>query len=244
VPEDERIDDEKASADENEDVEAHGVKQVAGVGLAAAALLGAGAAAVKLTDDDKPSQRVTGALLSPEARNLEGTDLDRDGYLTYRELALDGVKFNVEELNAEGLDVTAEGLSSAGIKIELDIVGEGGFPLKEDMIFLKGGVDDKFDEAVKGSALEWTDKHRAIDRDQDGYAASEELMEAGYKFNVAELNEAGYEISPEALAEAGYKAPLSALGEGGFVTQEDMVMLKMGVDDKLDAFIKGELGEG
>lgn len=244
MPDDERIDEETASAEEAEDVEAHGAKQVAGIGLAAAALIGAGAGAVKLAGDGEPSQRIEGALMSGEdaGSSLKAADLDGDGYVNYRELAHEGFKFNVEELNAEGLDVTAEALSSAGIKIGLDIVGEGGFPLEEDMIILKTGVDERFDEAVKGSALEWTDKHRAIDRDQDGYAASEELMEAGFKFDVAELNEAGYEISPEALAKAGYKAPLSALGEGGFVTKEDMVMLKMGVDDKLDAFIKGELG--
>jgi len=245
VAEDERIDEENAAAEEAEDVEAHGAKKVVGVGLATAALLGAGAGAVKLAGgDEQPSQRIEGALLSPEARSLKAADRDGDGYLTYRELADGGFgKLNVDELNAEGVNVTAEGLAAAGMKIEIDAVGrEGGFPVRDDTLFLRSGVDTKVDELVKGSAAEWTDKFREIDRDRDGYAGYEELLEAGWKLNVDELTEAGYDVTPEGLAKAGMKLPLETFGEGGFVTNEDMVMLRLGVDQKVDELIKGERG--
>lgn len=250
---DERIGEEGASATDGGDVEAHGAKKVVGTGLAAAALLGAGAAGVvKLAGDD--DQRVAGALTARETdavhegqieiESLKAADRDGDGYLTYRELAEGGFgKLNVDELNAEGVDVTADGLAAAGMKIEIDAVGkEGGFPVRDDTLFLRYGVDGKLDEMVKGSAAEWTDKFREIDRDGDGYAAYEELLEAGWKLNVDELTEAGYDVTPEGLAKAGVKLPLETFGEGGFVTKEDMVMLRLGVDQKVDALIKGERG--
>lgn len=243
MAEDERIDEESASVEEAEDVEAHGAKHVVAAGLAGAALIGAGAASVKLTGDDEP-QRNQGALLSPEARNIQAADLDGDGYVNYRELAHEGFKFSVEPLNAEGIDVTAEGLSAAGHKVEVELVGkEEGFALEGDTIMLKQGVDSELDKLAEGTALEWTKKIREIDRDGDGYASYEELSASDwYKWNVAELNEAGYEVTAEELGKAGYKMNLGLIGEGGFVTQDDMIMLKLGLDDKLDALIKGEQG--
>lgn len=245
MTEDERTDEEKAAAEETgQDVEAHGVKEVAGVGLAAAALLGAGATVGELTGDSKPSERIQGHLLSPEARNIQAADLDGDGYVNYRELAHEGFKLSVNPLNAEGIDVTAEGLSAAGHKVELELVGkEGGFALEGDTIMLKQGVDSELDKLAEGSALEWTKKLQEIDRDGDGYASYEELSASDwYKWNVAELNEAGYNVTAEELGQAGYKMDLGLIGEGGFVTHEDMIMLKLGLDDKLDALIKGEQG--
>lgn len=227
---------------EQDEVEAHGAKQVAGVGLAAAALIGAGAGAVKLATDDDSGQRNVGALLSPEAHTrLKQADTDRDGYVNYRDLAHEGFKLSVAPMKVEGADVTAEALSSAGAKIELAAIGkEGGFALERDTILLKSGVDSKVDELVKGDAQEWTDKHKGIDVDGDGYASFEELEKAGFKVSFDELGEAGSKHSPEELEKAGIKIGLASLGEGGFVTKEDMVILKYGVDQKLDAFIKGE----
>lgn len=227
---------------EENEVEAHGVKEVAGVGLAAAALIGAGAGAVKLaTDDGKPNQRI-GALLSPEAHTrLAKADTDGDGYVDYRDLAHEGFKLSVAPMKVEGADVTAEALASAGAKIELAAIGkEGGFALERDTILLRSGVDSKVDELVKGSGQEWTDKHKGIDLDGDGYASFEELEKAGFKVSFDELGEAGSKHSPEELEKAGIKIGLASLGEGGFVTKEDLVILRYGVDQKLDEFFKGE----
>ena len=108
---------------------------------------------------------------------------------------------------------------------------------------LKYGVNPEVDELAKGSGLEWSQKIRKIDRDADGYASYEELSGFGWKWNTTELTEAGYkEVTAEELAKAGWKMPDATFGEGGFATREDQVMLKYGVDDKLDAFIKGEEG--
>lgn len=243
MTEDERIDEKSAAAEEANDVEAHGAKHVVAAGLAGAALIGAGAAGVKLaTDDDKPNQRVEGALTSSEEvapADLKAADRDGDGYLTYRELTDGGFdKWNVDELNAEGYDVTGEGLAAAGGKFPIEAVGrEGGFAIKENTIFLRLGVEPELDEMVKGSALDWSSKLREIDRDGDGYAGVEELDQAGVKMNVAPLNEAGYDVTPEDLEKAMAKIELASLGEGGFVMQEDMVMLRLGVDDKFDELL-------
>jgi hypothetical protein len=244
VSEDRRVVDEGAAAEQTEDVEAHGVKEVAGVGLAAAALIGAGAAGVKMATDDDQS-RNQGALVAERsvAERLARADADKDGYVNYGELAHEGFKFNVEELNAEGVEVTAEGLAAAGHKVELGLIGaEDGFALKGDTIMLKWGPDPALDELAKGSASEWTIKLREIDRDGDGYAAYEELNEVGWKWDPAALNEAFHKDGDAAdLAKAGYKQPLHTFGEGGFPVDENTVMLKRGIDGDLDAlFIKGE----
>jgi hypothetical protein len=240
VTEDERIE-EKQAPEEPEDVEAHGAKHVVAAGLAGAALIGAGAAGVKLATDDNQS-RNQGALVSPEeSESLAQADGDNDGYVNYRDLAHEGWKYSVEELNAEGVDVTAEALAAAGAKIELELVGKHeGFPLEGETIKLRSGVDPAVDELIKGRALEWMDKHREIDQDQDGFASVEELEKAGWKYDLSALQEAGYEVSAEDLAKAGMKIDLALLGEGGFATKENMVLLRFGVDDKVDALIKGE----
>jgi Ca2+-binding EF-hand superfamily protein len=248
VAEDKGKDEQSAPPAESDDVEAHGTKQAVGIGLAAAALLGAGAAGVKIATDDSPRERVQGALTTREtaegeAVDIKAADRDGDGYLTYRELADVGMKWDIEGLRAEGLDVTIAGLSAAGSKHLVESVGkEDGFLVEGDTIMLKFDVDPELDATVKGSAIEWTEKLRAIDRDADGYAAHEELLEAGFKYNVSELQEAGYKVTAEELEKAGYKVELENLGEGGFVMEAEAVMFKQGVDDKLDAFIKGELG--
>lgn len=248
MAEDERKDERSAAPAEPDDVEAHGTKEAVGIGLAAAALLGAGAAGVKMATDDTPRERVAGALTSREATEGEGVDLkaadvDGDGYLTHRELADVGLKWDLEAIQAEGIEVTAAGLAAAGYRHLLELVDkENGFPLQGETIMLKLDVDAALDETVKGSALEWSQKLREIDRDQDGLAAYEELTEAGYRWNVAELQEAGYDVNEEELAQAGYKVELEYLGEGGFATEAENVMLKAGVDHKLDSLLEGELG--
>jgi Ca2+-binding EF-hand superfamily protein len=239
VSEDQRTEEQNQHGEE--EVEAHGVKEVAGVGLAAAALIGAGAVGVKVARDDDKS-RDQAALVAPEdaRERLAKADADGDGYVNYRELANVDMKFNVTPLQAEGTDVTAEALASAGVKIEIpDVGGEDGYELEGNAILLKYKVDEEVDRLVQGSGLEWFKKHKEIDRDGDGYASYEELSEVGWEWDPSELNEAGYEeVSAEELAKAGWKQPLATFGEGGFVTKEGMIMLRFGVDDKLDALAK------
>jgi hypothetical protein len=234
---------------ETPDVEAHGAKEAVGIGLAAAALLGAGAVGVKTAfDDDSPRDRVAGALTTSETTeqrdvDLNSADVDGDGYLTLQELEGVGLKWRLDELQAEGLEVTSAGLSAAGSKHLIELVDkEGGFALEGDAIVLKMGVDPVLDESVKGAALEWSDKLREIDRDQDGYAGHEELEAAGYRWNVKELEEAGYAVSAEELAKAGYKMELELFDKGGFPVEGESVMLKVGEDELLDSMIKGERG--
>jgi hypothetical protein len=228
--------------EETTDVEAHGAKEIAGVGLAAAALIGAGAVGVKVaTDDDK--SRNQAALVGDRSvvERLAIADADKDGYVTYGELAHEGFKYTTEELRSEA-DVSAEGLAAAGYKMELELVGrEDGFQLKENLILLKWGPDPALDELAKGSGAEWTKKIREYDADADGYASYEELGKTGYKWDTRQLSEvADKEITAEELAKAGWKQPVHTFGEGGFATEEDMVLLKYGIDSKLDALIKGE----
>jgi Ca2+-binding EF-hand superfamily protein len=242
VPEDERIDEETPSAGENEEVEAHGAKQVAGIGLAAAALIGAGAVGVNLATDDDQS-RNQGALVSeqPVAERLARADTDQDGYVTYRDLANEEVKVSAQPLRDEGIDVADEALAAAGAKIELKAIGEeGGFGLEGDTIMIESKVDSKVDEVIEGPAMEWMKKFKEIDQDGDGYASTEELEKAGYTLDFWKIREAGYEVSTEELSKSGITINLASFGEGGFVTKENMVMVTFGVDDKVDAFIKGE----
>jgi hypothetical protein len=245
VPEDERIDEENPSAGENEEVEAHGAKQVAGIGLAAAALIGAGAVGVKVaTDDDQP--RNQGALVERSvAERLAKADTDQDGYVGYRDLAQEGFDLSAQPLRKDGIDVADEALAASGVKIEVDAIGrEGGFGLEGDTILIESKIDDKVDAAVEGPAIEWTDKFKEIDQDGDGYASTEELEKAGYTLDFSKVREEGYEVSTEELSKSGITINLTSFGEGGFVTKESVVMLSLGVDDKVDAFIKGESEEG
>lgn len=227
--------------EEPKEVEAHGVKEVAGVGLAAAALIGAGAAGVKYaTDDDK--SRNQAALVAEDAQErLAKADADGDGYVNYRELANVDMKFSPAPMNAEGTEVTAEALAAAGVKIELEDIGrEDGYQLERNVILLKYKVDEEVDKLAMGPAMEWASKHKEMDGDGDGYATPLELDQAGYKFVVA-LDEATYkEYEPKELEAAGVKFNLAELGEGGFPVQDNLVMHKEGIDERLDAFIKGE----
>jgi hypothetical protein len=238
MAEDKRIDEEGAGTEENPDVEGHGVKEVAGVGLAAAALIGAGAVGVKVARDDDASDRNVGALLSPEARFAEA-DRDRDGYVTQPELAPYSLKFSTNKFQEEGVDVSEEGLSAAGYKLAVELIGkEDGFSVEGDTVMLKQGVTEELDKLAEGIGLELTKKLRELDRDGDGYASSEELAVSDwYKWDVDELNAAGYKVTSEDLAKAEYKMDLALLGEGGFVTKEDMILLKQGVDSKLDELL-------
>lgn len=240
-------DERKDQTELTEDVEAHGAKEIAGVGLAAAALIGAGAVGVKVATDDDKSRNQAALVDRSAAERLAMADADKDGYVTYGELVPAGYKFNVEELNAEGVDVSAEGLAAAGHKAPVDLIGrEDGFPVKEDMIILKYGVQAELDELAKGSAAEWTKKIREVDTDADGYAGYEELSKVGWKWDPAALNEAFQkEMTAEDLAKAGYKQSVATFGEGGFAVEGDMVILKQAVDKHLDAlFIKGEEESG
>ncbi len=246
MPEDKRIDEESPSAGENEEVEAHGAKQVAGIGLAAAALIGAGAVGVKVATDDDQS-RNQGALVSeqPVAERLARADTDQDGYVTYRDLAHEGFKLSAQPLRDEGIDVADEALAAAGARIEVKAIGEeGGFGLEGDTIMMKHRLDPALDEVIEGPAIKWTDKFEAIDRDGDGYASTEELEKAGYTLDFSKIREGGYEVSTEELSKSGITINLASFGEGGFVTKENMVMVSFGVDGKVDAFIKGESEEG
>jgi hypothetical protein len=228
--------------EESTEVEAHGVKEVAGVGLAAAALIGAGAAGVKYATDDDKSRDQAALVDQSSSERLAMADADKDGYVNYGELAHEGFKWTTDELRSE-VDVSPEGLAAAGYKLELGLIGsEDGFPLKEDLILLKWGPDPALDELAKGSAAEWTKKIRELDQDADGYAGYEELGKVGWKWDPAALNEAFHkDMTAEDLAKAAYKQPVETLGEGGFAVEGDLVILKQAVDKHLDAlFIKGE----
>lgn len=240
MPEDERIDEKTPPAGENEAVEAHGAKQVAGIGLAAAALIGAGAVGVKVaTDDDK--SRKQAALLAPEARErLAKADADGDGYVSYHDLAKVEMKFNVAPLNAEGSDVTAEALAAAGAKIETDDVGrEDGYQLEADTIVLKFKVDEEVDKLVQGPALEWAQKLKELDPDGDGYAGGAELIEAGWRLVTTDFDQAGSkQVDLKALQEAGIRIDLATLGEGGYTVEDGTIFHKGGIDEAVDTFLK------
>jgi hypothetical protein len=241
VPDDERSGNETTEpTEETPDVEGHGAKKVVGVGLAAAALIGSGAAAVKLTDGDS-SGRTAGALTSENIEKAAGdpkaADRDGDGYVTYSDLAHEGFKWAVDDLLRES-EVSALGLSAAGWKMSLEHLGAEGFAIKGESIFLKGGVDENLDKLLQGSAAEWTKKVRSLDRDEDGYAASKELDAAGFKFNVGAVNEEGVKAEPGDLAEAGYKLPLATLDSGDFAIKGESIFIKIGVDPELDQLFR------
>ena len=240
MPEDERIDEESATPEESPDVEGHGAKEIAGIGLAAAALIG-GAAGVKIATDDEPERNV-GALLSPEAHaRFVEADKDRDGYVTQPELVPLSLKFSTDKIVAEGVDVSEDGLSVAGFKLPLELIGnKEGFPVEGDTVLLQQGVSEELDELVEGSALEWTKKLREIDKDGDGFASQEELAVIDMKMVTDKFREEGYEVTPEDLEKAGYKVNFSLVGEGGFTVEDNLIFLKFGLDEKLDALIKGE----
>lgn len=238
MPDDERSgNDTTERTEETPDVEGHGAKQVVGVGLAAAALIGSGAAAVKLTDDDS-SKRTPAALTSEGVESKAGdpkaADRDGDGYVTYSDLAHEGYKWEVDDLLRRGTEVSALGLSAAGYKMSLESLRGEGFTIKGESIFLKGGVDENLDKLLRGSAAEWTQKVRSLDRDEDGYASSKDLDAAGFKYNVEAVNEEGIKIAPDDLAEAGYKLPLETLDSGGFAIKGESIFVKQNVDPALD----------
>jgi hypothetical protein len=240
VAEDERIEEERMSDDEK-DVEAHGARNVVAGGLAAAALIGGGVAATKLADGD-PDKRTPAALSEQEEKarlaDPKAADLDGDGYLTSAELAHEGFKWSVEELNRSGLEVSAPGLALAGFKHSPDLVNAEAFAIKGESIMLKEAVDENLDKLLEaGEAQEWSLKISKLDRDADGYAPPEELQAAGFKYDTSLLEEAGIKISEEELAKAGYRLPLHALGEGGFMIKGESVMLKHKVDAELDALV-------
>ena len=227
---------------EGDDVEGHGARQIAAAGLAGAALIGAGAVGVKVATDDDRS-RNKGALVS-EIGSLERADPDQDGFATYHDLAREGFKIDTELLKVEGLEVTADALAAAGHKIELALVGKDeGFPLESDTILLKQEVDERLDELAKTSALEWADKFKELDRDGDGYAGGAELAELGWKLASKDLEGVSWKyIEVKSLEEAGVKVDLATLGEGGYSIEDGTIFHKDGVDERLDAFIKGEKG--
>ena len=228
-------------ADSTPDVEGHGAKEVVGIGLAAAALIGGGAAAVKYAGDDERDRRPAELVVREGAPlDVKAADRDEDGYLTYQELSEASGKWSVEALNAEGVEVTPEALASAGYKVELNKFGDEGFAVEGDTIFLKLKVDEELDSIAQGPALEWVKKHQEIDTDRDGYADVDDLTKAGYEVKVDMLKEEGYEVTTQELVSAGIKFPLATLGEDGFITQPDAVMLKEGVYDKLDSFLNKE----
>jgi hypothetical protein len=239
VPDDERK--EIEPTEDAPDVEGHGTKEVVGIGLAAAALIGGGAAAYKLTEDDA-NERSQAALVEREETSepveLKAADRDGDGYLTSAELAHEGFKWSTEELR-EHPEVLAVGLALAGYKHSPDLVGDEGFMIKGESIMLKYGLSPELDKLLdSGAPQEWSSKWREVDRDGDGYANHEELEPAGWKLNTAQLEKAGYKFGPEDLAKAGYKLPSYALGEGGFAVEGSEVMLKHGADTGLDALLE------
>lgn len=244
MSEDKRNEEETAGV-EGEDVEGHGAKHVVAAGLAGAALIGAGAGAVKLaTDEDK--SRNQAALVSEQGvqERLLKADADRDGYVTYQDLEVVGFKYDPEPLKAAGIDVSAEALSAAGHKLELALVDkEHGFPVEGETILLKENVSPELDELAKGAAEEWMKKIRPLDRDEDGYLDYEGLADYWKVIIKGELDEvADKAVEIKELYAAGVKIRSADLGEGGFAMEGDTIFLKYGIDEKLDAFIKGESG--
>jgi hypothetical protein len=243
MPDEKRTEEERAIPDETPEVEAHGAKEAVGVGLAAAALIGGGAAAVKYAGGDEGADRPA-ALEAREtaALDVKAADRDGDGYLTYQELVEAGGKLDVEAFRAEGLEITPEALAAAAWKVELAKIGEEGFTVDGSTIILKWKVDEELDYLARGPALEWASKHEAIDRDGDGFAAYEDLTAAGYEVKFDPLREAGYEVDARDLVEADVKLPLWTLGkaEAGYATTEDAVTLEYGVYDKFDAFVESK----
>ncbi len=241
--------DEQVEARQEEEVEGHGAKQIAAAGLAGAALIGAGAVGVKMATDDDP-QRNVGALTERQAAiDLRKADLDGDGFLSYRELAEYNdlvqccIKLNVAQLNKEGIGVTAEGLLAAGYQVPLKVIDKvEGFAVEGEEIMLKQGPDRNLDALLKGSALEWSSKHREVDPDLDGYAEINDLERAGMKMDFSKLREQGHDVSAEALEKAMVKIEFPALGEDGFATEGDVVILSEGVSQKLDEYLKKEAG--
>jgi hypothetical protein len=76
-------------------------------------LIGAGAVGVTMASDDDSSRSQAALVDRSAAERLAMADADKDGYVTYGELAHEGYKYTTEELQAEGTDVTAEGLAAA-----------------------------------------------------------------------------------------------------------------------------------
>jgi len=219
-----------------EDVEAHGAKELLSVGLAAAALLGAGQAA-RATAATAATGTQSEYVLSET--DFKAADRDLDGLLSYEELEAVGFKYDVEELNAGGDEVTVEWLAQ-NYRLSLASIGGDGFVAKVDAIGLRRGVDPYLDAILDGKTVDWPSKYSALDLDGDSYATYEELSLAGHKWNADDLVAAGYDVSAESLDAAGYKVALDLLGDGGFAVELDAVMLKPGIDPKLDTILKGE----
>lgn len=240
-------DEERTEERQNEDVEAHGAKQIAAAGLAGAALIGAGAVGVKMATDDDDTSRNQGALVERgTASNLAKADTDRDGYVSYQDLEAVGYKYDTELMKVEGFGGGADALSAAGYKLQLALVGkEKGFPVEGETIMLKYGVTRELDGLAKGAGEEWAKKIKPLDRDEDGYLDYEALAEAGKKVIINDEGPeelAGKHVEIKELHEAGVKIRSADLGEGGFSMEEDAIFLKYGVNEKVDAFIKGEGG--
>jgi hypothetical protein len=84
-------------------------------------------------------------------KKIRPLDRDEDGYLDYEALAEAGHKLIIKGELDEVADkhVEIKELYAAGVKIKSADLGEGGFAMEEDAIYLRYGVDEKLDAFIK-----------------------------------------------------------------------------------------------
>jgi hypothetical protein len=204
------------------DVEAHGLKEVMGVGLAAAALAGAAAPAKAVAAEGYAGAEVVALdirALDPSAE-YGLRELEAAGYeVSFAELEKSGWKVRLDELEAIGFKCSLDELDKAGMKQAVET--------PEGIVWtlaLKWGADAELDTALDSV-------------DQATQYRLSEFAQLGYDINTRELEAAGFIIDWRELDELGAK--MSWHDSVGFKRAPDAseIGIKLGVDEELDGMI-------
>jgi hypothetical protein len=204
------------SAEDETEFEAHGVKEVMSVGLAAAAIAGASGPVAKAAAD--PIGGTTAAAMS------ETKELDTSAAYGLGELEAAGYKVSLDEVAKAGFKLSIDELDAVGYKVSLDELDRSGMKMDESTIMLKWRVDETLDAAL--------DKV-----DQATEYSLKEFAAAGFRISVDELEAVGIKMTPDELDAVGYK--LSWHDSVGFKYDTPSVIgLKRGVDMELDRLLQ------
>jgi len=210
---------EGAGEDPEPDVEAHGLREVMSIGLAATALAGASAGAPAAAKAADTSQRTTiGAIATTDLKELD----------PYKEYTLGtfeaaGYTVDLDELARAGYKASGLEIDSAGYAVSLDELERLG-QKDGSLITLKWGVDEEFDAVL--------DK-----LDQANQYSLGEFVELGYDVSTDQLESSGIIINYRELDELGFKMSWhdsAGLKESSYSAIE----LKRGVDADLDVLLE------
>jgi hypothetical protein len=202
--------------DEETEFEAHGVKEVMSVGLAAAAIAGAAGPVAKAATGPGTD--------APAAAMSETKALDTSAEYGLGELEAVGYKVSLDEIAKAGFKLSLDELDAVGYKVSLDELDKAGMKMDESTIMLKWRVDEELDAAL-------------VRVDQATEYSLKELAAAGFRVSVDELEAAGYKMTRDELDAVGYK--MSWHESVGFKYDDpSIVSLKRGVDVELDTLLQ------